>query len=112
MRKECTNNEYEKGTSSLEYFTEKTLCSRIYPEAEAIYDFIKSLCVKAGSITYKGVEVSQMKIFFNLWNEYNSETFRILDHLVNDIENDKEEPLNSMTCFDGDVMIVVPVEEE
>lgn len=50
--------------------------------------------------------------FFNLWNEYNSETFRILDHLVNDTENDKEEPLNSMTCFDGDVMIVVPVEEE
>ena len=53
-----------------------------------------------------------MKIFFNLWNEYNSETFRILDHSVNDTENDKEEPLNSMTCFDGDVMIVVPVEEE
>lgn len=83
-----------------------------YPEAEAIYDFIKSLCMKAGSITYKGVEVSQMKIFFNLWNDYSSETFHILDHLVNDTEDAKEEPLNSMTCFGGDDMAAVPVEEE
>lgn len=90
----------------------KRYVPEFYPEAEAIYDFIKSLCVKAGSITYKGVEVSQMKIFFNLWNEYNSETFRILDHLVNDTENDKEEPLNSMTCFGVGDMAAVPVEEE
>ena len=53
-----------------------------------------------------------MKIFFNLWNEYNSETFHILDHLVNDTENDKEEPLNSMTCFGVGDMAAVPVEEE
>ena len=29
-----------------------------YPEAEAIYDFIKSLCMKAGSITYQVCEAS------------------------------------------------------
>lgn len=53
-----------------------------------------------------------MKVFFDLWNEYNSETFRILDHLVNDTENAKEEHLKPMTCFGGDDMAAVPIEEE
>lgn len=49
------------------------------PKAEAMYDFIKALCEKTGDTT--------MKVFFNMWNEYNSETFCILNYLVNNEES-------------------------
>lgn len=61
-----------------------------YPKAEAMYDFIKSLCMKAGKVSYKGEEAPQMRVFFDLWNDYSSETFHILDRLVNDTEDAKE----------------------
>lgn len=77
-----------------------------------MYDFIKSLCIKAGKVSYKVEEAPQMKVFFDLWNDYSSETFHILDHLVNDTENAKEEHLKPMTCFGGDDMAAVPIEEE
>ena len=48
-----------------------------YLKAENMYDFIKNLV-----ITY-GEQMSVMKIFFDMLNQYHSETFLILDNLVN-----------------------------
>ncbi len=53
------------------------------PKVEAMYDFIKSIVNTCGNNTVDGNTVPAMQIFFNMWNEYPSETFWILDSLVN-----------------------------
>lgn len=83
-----------------------------YPKVEEMYDFIQSLINITGNITENGETIPTMLKFFNMWNDYSSETFHILDHLVNDTEDAKEEPLNHMTCFGGDDMAAVPIEGE
>ena len=55
-----------------------------YPKAEEMYDFIKNIVNICGDVTKDGNTVPVMKIFFDLWNEYSSETFFILDSLVNE----------------------------
>lgn len=54
------------------------------PKAEAMYDFIQSLINITGNITENGETIPTMLKFFNMWNDYSSETFHILDHLVNE----------------------------
>lgn len=54
-----------------------------FPQAENMYDFIKSIVCVCGNTTVGGNTVPTMQVFFNMWNEYSSETFRILDSLVN-----------------------------
>lgn len=56
------------------------------PQVESMYDFIKSIVNACGSVTRDGNTLPAMKIFFNMWNEYSSETFWILDSLVNSSE--------------------------
>lgn len=53
------------------------------PKAEAMYDFIKSIVNTCGNSTVDGNTVPTMQVFFNMWNGYSSETFWILDSLVN-----------------------------
>lgn len=53
-----------------------------YPEAEEMYDFIKSLCDTAGNVTKDGNTVPAMKIFFDMWNQCATETFFILSEIV------------------------------
>lgn len=59
--------------------------------AEKQYDFIKELVDKAGKCTSikndKAVPV--MKEFFDMWNEYSSETFSILQSIVCNDERGK-----------------------
>ena len=60
-----------------------------YPEAEAMYNFIRRLCSSTGTVTrLDGTVVPAMKHFFNLWNEYSCETFAILNTLVNGLRLD------------------------
>lgn len=47
-----------------------------------MYDFIQSLINITGNITEDGETIPTMLKFFNMWNEYNSETFWILSELV------------------------------
>lgn len=54
-----------------------------YPQMEAMYDFIKGIVTTCGNTTKDGNTVPTMKVFFDMWNEYSSETFWILDGLVN-----------------------------
>jgi len=53
------------------------------PKIEKMYDFIKSIVNICGNTTIDGNTVPTMQVFFNMWNEYSSETFWILDSLVN-----------------------------
>lgn len=53
------------------------------PQAEKMYDFIKSIVNTCGNTTVDGNTIPTMQVFFNMWNEYSSETFWILDSLVN-----------------------------
>lgn len=53
-----------------------------YPKAEEMYDFIKSIVNVCGNVTKDGNTVPAMRQFFDLWNEYSSETFHILGSLV------------------------------
>lgn len=55
------------------------------PQAEYMYDFIKGLVTTSGNCTssLSGDTVKTMKEFFDLWNNYGSETFKILGTLVN-----------------------------
>ena len=48
-----------------------------YPKAEEMYDFIKSIVSVCGNVTKDGNTVPAMQLFFNLWNEYFSETLYI-----------------------------------
>lgn len=54
-----------------------------YPQLEAMYDFIKGIVTTCGNTTKDGNTVPTMKVFFDMWNEFSSETFWILDRLVN-----------------------------
>ena len=54
------------------------------PKAEEMYDFIKSLVDVTGNVTENGNTIPTMLKFFNMWNEYSSETFWILDNLVHE----------------------------
>ena len=54
-----------------------------YSQTESMYDFIKSIVSICGNTTKDGNTVPTMQIFFDMWNEYSSETFWILDSLVN-----------------------------
>lgn len=53
-----------------------------YPQAEAMYDFLKSLTDVTSKIQLNGKTVSAMKVLYNMWNNYSSETFCILQSLV------------------------------
>ena len=53
-----------------------------YPKAEEMYDFIQSLINITGNITENGETIPTMLKFFNMWSDYNSETFWILSELV------------------------------
>lgn len=48
-----------------------------------MYDFIKRICDEAGDVMVDGKCVPAMRKFYELWNNFSSETFRILQHLVN-----------------------------
>ena len=53
------------------------------PQAEEMYDFIKGIVDTCGNTTKDGNTVPTMKVFFDMWNEFSSETFWILAELVN-----------------------------
>jgi hypothetical protein len=53
-----------------------------YPKAEEMYNFIQSLINITGNTTENGEIIPTMLKFFNMWNEYESETFWILSELV------------------------------
>ena len=57
------------------------------PKAENMYDFIRGIVKTCGNVTVDGNTVPVMKVFFDMWNEYSSETFWILDSLVNNNES-------------------------
>ena len=54
-----------------------------YPKAEGMYDFIRGVVSDCGNTVKDGNTILAMKVFFDMWNEYSSETFWILDSLVN-----------------------------
>lgn len=54
-----------------------------YTEVEELYDFIKKLVSACGTTIKDGDTVPTMKVFLDMWNEHSSETFWILDRLVN-----------------------------
>lgn len=56
---------------------------KFYPKAEEMYDFIKRLYNTAGNVTKDGNTVPAMKLFFDMWNQYETETFFILSEIVN-----------------------------
>jgi len=49
---------------------------------DEMYNFIQSLINITGNITENGETIPTMLKFFNMWNEYDSETFWILSELV------------------------------
>lgn len=53
-----------------------------YLEFEEMFDFINALVKQSGGITKDGNTIPIMKVFFDMWNNYGGETFRILDALV------------------------------
>ena len=53
-----------------------------YPKAEEMYDFIQNIINITGNVTENGETIPTMLKFFNMWNEYDSETFWILSELV------------------------------
>ena len=55
-----------------------------YPEAEEMYDFIKSISNVAGNVTKDGNTVPAIEVFFNMLNEHFKETFAILISIVYD----------------------------
>lgn len=59
-----------------------------YPQAEAMYDFIKGIVDTCGKVTKDGNTQPAMKVFFEMWNDFSSETFCILRDLV-DSDEDK-----------------------
>ena len=54
-----------------------------WPEFEQMYDFIKRICDEAGDVMVDDKCVPAMRKFYELWDNFSSETFRILQHLVN-----------------------------
>ena len=54
-----------------------------HPKAEEMFDFIKGIVHTCGNVTKDDNTVPAMKVFFDLWDNYSSETFAILDKLVN-----------------------------
>lgn len=56
---------------------------KFHPKAEEMYDFIKQLVEACGDVIQDGKAIPAMKRFFDMWNNYSSETFWILDRLVN-----------------------------
>lgn len=57
-----------------------------YPKAEEMYNFIQSLINITGNTTENGETIPTMLKFFNMWNEYEDETFWILNELVHENE--------------------------
>lgn len=57
-----------------------------YPQAEAMYAFIKGIVTTCGNTTKDGNTVPTMKVFFDMWNEFRNETFWILGALTHDAE--------------------------
>ena len=55
-----------------------------YPQAEEMYDFIKSIVTVCGNTTKDGDTVPTMRVFFDMWNEYSGETFAILGKLTHE----------------------------
>lgn len=66
----------------MENFKKEKYVEEFYPKAEEMYDFIRSLINITGNITENGETIPTMLKFFNMWNEYHSETFWILNELV------------------------------
>lgn len=79
MKEECNMNEHPvwKVLDKEKYVEE------FIPKIEKMYDFIKSIVNICRNTTIDGNTVPTMQVFFNMWNEYSSETFWILDSLVN-----------------------------
>lgn len=69
-----------------EILNKENYVDEFIPKIEQKYDFIKSLVNITGSCTSSktGDTVLVMKEFFDMWNDYASETFFILDSLVNE----------------------------
>lgn len=71
-----------------------------YPKAEEMYDFIKGIVTVCGNTTKDGNTVPTMKVFFDMWNEFSSETFCILGKLVDDeSEKSKEGSVEKLNAF-------------
>lgn len=82
-----TTFEREKSIASTEHpvwsvLNKEKYIEGFYSKAEEMYDFIKSLVDICGNITKDGNTVPAMRQFFDMWNEYSSETFCILSSLV------------------------------
>ena len=60
----------------------KKYVEEFYPKAEEMYNFIQSLINITGNTTENGETIPTMLKFFNMWNEYDPETFWILSELV------------------------------
>ena len=80
-------SEIKKGNNNIEHpvwgiLKKEKYVEEFQPKAEEMYDFIKSLVDITGNITENGETVPSMLKLFNMWNEYGSETFWILNALV------------------------------
>lgn len=60
-----------------EKFTEES-----WPEFEQMYDIIERICTAAGDVRVDGECVPAMRKFYEYWNDFSHETYRILGHLV------------------------------
>ena len=66
----------------MENFKKEKYVEEFYPKAEEMYNFIQSLINITGNTTENGETIPTMLKFFNMWNEYDPETFWILSELV------------------------------
>ena len=82
-----------------------------YPQAEVMYDFIKGIVATCGNTTKDGNTVLAMKVFFDMWNEFSSETFWILDKLVN-TEEQSENREEIMKCEAAHLGLTISEKQE
>lgn len=81
---ELEHKEDEPGEHPVwQVLNKETYVEEFVPQAEKMYDFIKSMVNICGNTTIGGNTVPIMQVFFDMWNNYSKETFRILDSLVN-----------------------------
>lgn len=56
------------------------------PQAENMYDFIKTLVADSGTVEVDGKEIPVMKVFLDMWCSYSSETYRMLQGIIHEFE--------------------------
>lgn len=96
MQKLTSFNEFEKVEHPVwKILNKEKYVEEFYTQAEEMYDFIQGIVHLCGNVTKDGNSIPAMKMFYDMWNEYSSETFRILESLVHNTTQ-------RLTSFDED----------